>query len=434
MQTLRKYLGGQLLEMRHNVAFVVLAQGVESISSALTYIVVGRLLGPNIMGLWSAIVATTAIVFGFVNLSSNVVVARETARNHHSGITYLHSALFLVLVWIIPTTVALSLGIGILLGFREIALWAILLVALSMGIGSLSSLWLAIFVAFERFEYHFYLNLGIRLTGIVVLTFFVYLIPNILTVLSMALITQAAFCTVAFLLVKRLIGPIYPRWNSSIVYALLRETLPITFASVMVHIGLRVDALLLERMRGAYEAGIYSAAYSIYMFGGVLLYSATIAFFPIFARSTNPMESEVSSFRSLFIRAGCALAVTGGLGIFLCWLASEYVIRLLFGPQFIESALPLRLLVIALPFVGVNRLGYQALNASNHQMITLLVTFIGTCFNIIANLLLIPIWGYIAASLTTIGTEALMAVIFAKFILKPHWSGFNSFLQKGYRP
>lgn len=417
MQRVRQNLSGLLSDTRHNILLMVLAQAIESIASALTYIVVGRLLGPDSMGLWSAVVATTAIVYGFVNLALNIPVAREAARNRHSAMIYLGSAWLLVVVWTIPATVALSLGVGMLVGFRQAALWAILLVALSMGIGSLSSLWLAIFIALGRFEYCLYLNLAIRLMGAVLLALVVYFIPNIFTVLAMSLVTHAVFCIVAFALASSLIGPILPRWNFSLFRALFTEAIPITLASVMTHIGLRVDALMMERLRGTYEAGIYSAAYSVYMFGGVLLYSATIVFFPKFAQHSNPLHSDTELFRSLFMRAACGLVAIGGLGTILGWLGSGHAIRLLYGAQFDGSLLPLRLLVVGFPFVGLNRLGYQALNASNRQIATLLTTFIGASFNVVANLLLIPHWGYIAASLTTVATEALMALVFVIFVL-----------------
>ena len=84
------------------------------------------------------------------------------------------------------------------------------------------------------------------------------------------------------------------------------------------------------------------------------------------------------------------------------------VIPILYGANYQESLQPLYILTIGLPFYGLNRLMVQVLNATDCQKWTFYATSTGAVLNIIANIVLIPHYGIIAAAITTIITEAIV--------------------------
>jgi O-antigen/teichoic acid export membrane protein len=316
-----------------------------------------------------------------------------------------------------PLALGLNLVIGLVLGFRGESLAAILLAAMGMAIGSLASLWISALFAIERFHIYLKLVVAVRASGLVLMILSLKMLPSVITVISVVLLANLAFGIAGFTIVQRMFGRIRPRWDFLVARKLMIEAFPVTWASVMATIGLRADSVMIERLRGANEAGIYSGAYSIYMFGAVLVYAASVATFPRFAQASNPDNVVPGQFKALFFYSAPRIAALGIAGTFVGMFAGPLAVKLFYGLPFADSQNPLRVLVLALPFIGLNRLGYQAMNASNHQNKTFIATAIGALFNVVANLLLIPRWSYIAASWTTVATEVLMSGLFAWFVI-----------------
>jgi len=408
---------------QRNVFLMMSAQAIDSIISALTYVMVGRLLGPSAMGLWSAVMSASAITFGFVNIAVNVPVSREVARNRRIATQYIDVAWAVILVLTVPLTLGLNLTAGWTLGFRDDSLTAMLLAAAGMALGSFTTLWLSVLFAIERFDVYLKLVAIFRATGLLLMLGLLQMFPHVLTVMAVTVLVNTAYALTGLAIVRRTFGRIRPRWDFQLARQLVAEALPVTFASVMASIGLRADSVMMERLRGATEAGIYSAAYSVYMFGAVVVFSATVALFPRFAKASDRTCSDIPQFEQVFLNSGQYVVAFGifaavvGLGV------APWILRLLYGLRFADSRAPLQILMLAIPFLALNRLGYQALNASNRQNMTFIATALGAGFNVASNLILIPRWGYIAASWTTVITEAIMAGAFTWFVLViPHYS------------
>lgn len=411
--------GGAPGGLRINVGLMVIAQGIDSGVSGLTYIIVSRALGPRPVGLWSAILAMVAMVYGCVNLAVHIPVAREIARDPQVAPDYLGPASILVLLGIMPLTVILSVVAGQALGFQGGDLVAVLLAAVTMAVGSLSTLWVSSLQAIGRFDLYLALISLARCTGLLVLVALFRAAPNVLGVLAAGLVSAIVLCVASSWSVIKLFGWISPRWQWRTMRSLASEAWPLTLCSVLAVISLRAPNLILERTRGQGEAGIYSGACTFYMLGVVLSYAATQAIFPALAHAAADVRGERESFVRLFKRS---CLIIGGFNLVITAagaLLAPWGLPFVLGAKFSGSIEPLQLLVVGLLFVGLNRLGQQALNASNRQTTTLGVNLLAGGFSVAANLYLIPHYGYMAASATTVAAEALMAAVAVPLALSP---------------
>jgi Uncharacterized membrane protein, putative virulence factor len=97
------------------------------------------------------------------------------------------------------------------------------------------------------------------------------------------------------------------------------------------------------------------------------------------------------------------------------------IIRLL-SPSglFARSEPSLRILSIAIVFLFANSAFYAMLNAINRQHMNAWATGLAAAINIVLNLIFIPLYGYLAASTTTVLTEASLCVFGWWFVQRNH--------------
>ena len=83
------------------------------------------------------------------------------------------------------------------------------------------------------------------------------------------------------------------------------------------------------------------------------------------------------------------------------------IIRLLNrSGAFAQSEDALRILAFAIVFLFANSAFYAMLNGTNRQHLNAWATGLAAAINIVLNLIMIPFYGYLAASATTVVTEA----------------------------
>jgi O-antigen/teichoic acid export membrane protein len=102
-------------------------------------------------------------------------------------------------------------------------------------------------------------------------------------------------------------------------------------------------------------------------------------------------------------------------------LSSEKIIYLVYGSEFLESAGSLKILIWATSFSFLAHSTLYTLNSINKQIIYTKITAISMFLNVILNILIIPKYGYIGASLTTLLTEFLGFFIMFLY-LKNHFN------------
>src|SRR5205085_3812215 len=126
--------------------------------------------------------------------------------------------------------------------------------------------------------------------------------------------------------------------------------------------------------------------------------SFTLALFPRLASSRDPSSAYRMALRLLF---QLAFPLTAGVA-----LLSEPIVAVVGGREYLpDSAIALAILIAYLPLSYANGLTQYLLIAAGRQR-ALTVAFVAALlFNIVANALLIPRYGYVGAAWVTIVSE-----------------------------
>ena len=196
-------------------------------------------------------------------------------------------------------------------------------------------------------------------------------------------------------------------YDSKLINWIIKLSLPLGVVFIVNNFYFKVDTLILFYFKGAAEVGIYSVAYKIL--------ETTIFVAAFLAYSLKPMLSvNIESDRA---KAG--RAVTHGVTFLIfCALTlaimsvpfSKQMILFLSGSAFLGGAPVLIILSFAVIFIYVNVLMGEIMIAKDLRRYLLWVSVIVLLFNIVANIILIPRYSYIAAAYTTLACEMLLLV------------------------
>ena len=177
--------------------------------------------------------------------------------------------------------------------------------------------------------------------------------------------------------------------------------LPLGLTLIFNIIYFHADSFILTITRSTTEVGVYGLAYKFFEFALVLPTFFMNASLPLLFQSYMQKNTEVFHARitkSLWLLTICSIVVA-----LLGWLLAPlfHYIR----PEFTQSSLPLKILLLGLPFFYVSNITMWILVIKKLRIQLLSIYGISMIVNIAFNIYFIPIYGYIAAAWITVVSE-----------------------------
>lgn len=171
--------------------------------------------------------------------------------------------------------------------------------------------------------------------------------------------------------------------------------------------------IMISLMRGDIEVGWYSAAYR-FMEASILIPNMImIPIYPVFSRLyISSIDSLISKYKRIL---KIMIIISLPIMIVVMFL-SEKVITIFYGASFINSTPALVILISAIPFIFLTFVFGALLPAINKQNVNTISTGICMILNILLNLILIPSYGYLGASVSTVITEGILCAILFGYI------------------
>lgn len=396
-----------------NSAAPIAAQLINKVVDLGFALIVLRLLGTVGNGEYAFAVSVWLYAKTFTDFGLGVLATRDVARDHTLANEYLGltTALRLIL-WLITVPLVGSFTFA----YREYSnlstasVLAIVFLLLSIVPDSYSDAANAIFNAFERMEIPAALTLVKNflkvIIGLVLLSEGWGAIGLAMTALLTNLVTAGLF---AWLLRRLHVRAIWTRPGER-ARRLLIDASPLFLNNLLAGLFFRVDIFVLQPARGAAEVGIYDAAYKFLNLVLIIPQYFTLALFPQLARLAAARDTAFATTYTLALKLLLMLALP--LCVATTFLAPN-LMYLLGGAQFLPDAgVALRILIWFLPFSYVNSLVQYVLIAAGQQRALFPAFLVTAGFNISANLIFTPLYGFRAAAFITIGSEIILLIPF----------------------
>ncbi|MBI3762214.1 MAG: oligosaccharide flippase family protein [Chloroflexi bacterium] len=372
-----------------------------------------RVLGPGDAGKYYF---AGVIIIWFDTLAGfglNTFLTREVARDRTHANRYLSNTTILRLI--LSGASLLILAGAVLVSQRWLGLandtaLAIVLLAIGLAPGSVSTGLTALFQAYEKHEYPAAIT---TVTTILKVTFGAAALVIGLGFVGLAgvsiLVNTATMLLLGVLAVRLFFIPRF-EFDAGVQRSMIRESAPLMINNLLAGLFFKVDVTLLEPIRnarqkglGSREVGWYSTAYKFVEAYNIVPSLFTFALFPVMARQA--VEDRPALLKSYGLAVKLLVFTSLPIAAVTTFLA-HLMIGALGGAAFLpDGAWALQLMVWSIPFGWINSVTNYLLIALGQQRALTRAFVIGLTFNIVANLIFIPRYGYPAAAIITIISE-----------------------------
>jgi len=176
---------------------------------------------------------------------------------------------------------------------------------------------------------------------------------------------------------------------------LLRGAMPFAGLAVLASVYWRLDVLLLQRLVGPAEVGIYSASYRLMFLLTLVPESFMNAVYPNLARSWREDRPQFVRLAERSLRYLVAFALPAAVGAFVL---AKPVVLLIYEVDFARSVAVFSVLIFAVIPIYINNVFYRALFAAEQQLKSILILVVNIVVMTAGCLVLIPRWGAAGAA------------------------------------
>ena len=191
---------------------------------------------------------------------------------------------------------------------------------------------------------------------------------------------------------------------------MLAESRPLMINHLLATMFFKVDVTLLEVSKGPDVVGLYNSAYKWIDAIGVIPSFFTMALLPTLSRQAQTDRPGLLRNYQLAVKMLVILALP--IAVITTFLAPTLMIILGGARYATDGARALQLMIWFIPIGWINSLTQYVLIALNLQRPLKWPFIAGVLFNVIANLLFIPLYSYQAASVITILSEVVLQIGF----------------------
>ncbi len=236
------------------------------------------------------------------------------------------------------------------------------------------------------------------------------------------LISWLLSCTVLFLICQKKVGPLSFSWDPPFFQKLLKDASPVGVSLLVGWIIHYFDSTLIFLVKGEHAAGEYNAAYRPII---LMVTALTVYFNSVFPRLSRAVyESSASIKKIVFwtIQFGCIVFLpVAVLGVF----RGQDLMVLLYGSAFRECGRIFSILVwwplLVLFVTNYSRI----LLCYDQQRYVGKFSLMTAFFNILFNILLVPLMGGVGAAFSKIGADSVTYGLYYRFTQKilaiPFW-------------
>lgn len=373
-----------------------------------------RFLGTSGYGDYSTIIAFLSLFGIMADLGLYTLLTREISKNPNER-HKIASNIFSIRVISAFLIIGISPVIAFLLPYsREIKI-AIFLGTLAFIFQSSAQVLVGIFQKEFKTQVTALSELISRMVFLGLVSWIFYYLRNqsVILLIGALVLSNLLYFLIVFFSSQKLIKVRF-KFDKKYWSYILKESFPIAIAIVLNLIYFKIDTIMLSIMKSSSDVGIYGVAYKVLeilivfpaMFVGTMM--------PLFSKANAEDKQWLKKIveRSLGFLIISAVPIVVGV-----FILANPIISLIGGQGFEMSGNVLKILIFAVGIIFIGNLFGHLVVAIGVQKKIVKVYLVGAILNISLNLILIPAYSYIGASVSTVITE-LVVVILSFFVIK----------------
>ena len=397
-----------------NIVALGLAQFISKILLFTFTVFVARYLKEAGFGQYSLIVTIVGFFNLFTDFGLGTIVFREVSKDYSQADKYFTNVSIIRMCLALISFIFLCLTVNIL-GYSSNIKAAACIYGITLLTTNIIELANSIFRAFEKMEYMailmIVLNALILSIGMIVLKSGYGLLVLVAGTVSAGIVT--VFLSYVFSIGKFTLN--ISLFDIKFCISLLKTCFPFMLLGFVGVVYFRIDIVLLSKIKGDHDVGLYTAAYKLMDAFMIISNSIISAVFPYISRY---YESSFEKLSSLFKKLSISLFFLGLIMSMIVFIFAKPMIMALFGPLYMPSVQPLKILIWTVPLIYMNAVLLYTLIAADLQHNIVMAISIIALLNFLLNIVVIPKYGYIGSSYVTVLSELIIFVSYSILVKK----------------
>lgn len=404
----------QIKSIFKNTSWMTLSQVITSVCAFLWTILIARYLGVSDYGIVSFAISFTGLLGIIMDLGMSTYVTREIAKNKESVGKYVNNIFYFKLI----LAFALFIISGLLLylmNYPFITILVTLIFTVELIFISVTAFFNGVFQAFENVKYQ---AIGTILNSILLLIGILLTMGFDLGVIAIAVsyaFGYGIFCL--YMLYKYIKSFSFPKpeLDLKFIREVILNSIPFGLTNFFYTIYFSIDIVMLSYLVGDYSTGLYKSAYNIiYVFTTFfVVYQSVI--FPIMSKFFKESQDLLKITYELSVKYLLLIILPLSIGIFFY---ARPLVDLIYTNQYSLASVPVQILIWTVIFLFINGAASTLLNAINKEFAVTKVYIAAAIFNVLLNLILIPLFDYNGAAIATVLSEILITVLTLYYIFK----------------
>lgn len=390
--------GDETRKIVANTIWLVLEKIIRLFSGLLVGILVARYLKPEQYGLYNYSLAIVIILSGFADLGLNQIVVRELVKKPQSEEEIVSTTFFLKLL---SGLICIGLAFALALMSRGDSTTLSLILILSARLFFKPTE--AIDFAFQSKVLSKYATWSRNIACLVAAFAIAAAVFMKQSILTIGLLSSLEFGISSVLIFGFYVSAGYRVRFSSFskgrVCSLLRDSWPLILSGVAIIIYMRIDQVMIKWMSGDVELGIYSAAVrlteALYLIPTAIVGSALPKITQSYNQNNKSFYSEIQHLYN-------TVSLISYVSIITVFILASPIVSVVFGSDYTNSVAVLRVLIWAVIFVNLGIVQQSFMVVMNWTSIYMKIVFLASLMNIVLNYLLIPRYGAVGATISTV--------------------------------
>lgn len=367
-----------------------------------------RFLGAEELGKYTFIISFIALVSIIYEGGIDLLFVREISEKPHNFKKFFSNSLLSKLLLIIPigfTGFVLSIVLNFSSETRQLLWLAIIYVAAYSLLLHIR----CVFRAFENLKYEA-LSIVIEKLSVVILCSFALLTNNKASYF-MLYFTISYIFTFIITLIIAIFKFKLPSVEFDLNYIwsnIIKPALPFALMNIFIVIYFRSGTLMLSALtKSDVLIGYYNAGYRIVEGFMFIPFMIAVSLFPFISRNKDNLvaiQKTIIQITKIMLSLSLLIAIP-----FLMF--KENLTILLLGNNYINASLAIGIVILAIIPISLTSILGTVVAVIGRQGKANVLIIIGTILNIILNYLIIPIYGAVGASITTVFTEFFIFLV-----------------------
>ncbi|ETA69100.1 membrane protein involved in the export of O-antigen and teichoic acid [Methanolobus tindarius DSM 2278] len=386
-------------KIAYNSGFLLVGRVVTKVISLLIVVYMARYLGSEDFGTYNFALSFVSLFTIISELGLHGIVIRESSRNEDKSGSILGNSFILSSFLSIIAFFCSVLAIG-LLDYSYDTQIIVIVISFGLLLGASLPYGIIYEISFKM-KYSVFFSIASRVVFLLAIFFVMFKDYGLMGVAIASVLADTVHKLLMYLFSFRILR-LNIKFDYDICKRLLRESLPLAFASLFGAIYFRIDIVMLSLISGNSDVGIYSGAYRLTEAFLFIPSSLMVSLFPLMSKYYK-VSSESLIFT--YLRSTKYILIIALLIAILSSFYADFVILTIYGVQYLESIRVLQILIFASLIIALNFPSRELLVSIDKQKYVTLITIICAIINICLNYMWIIKYSYIGAAVATLVTE-----------------------------